>query len=90
MGIRNVLLALGVAAALSNVVILILIMAALDRRGHKTNMFLARIYLFRYLSAYKEATRKETGKPGPLYGLSILTINLALLLALAAILGPWG
>jgi hypothetical protein len=90
MGIRNVLLALGVAAALSNVVILILIMAALDRRGMRTNMLEARIRPWKYLKAYKEATQKETGKPGPLYGLSILTINLALLLALAAILGPWG
>lgn len=90
MNLREILLGLGVAAALSNVVILILIMAALDRRGVKTNMLEARIRPWKYLKAYKEATQKETGKPGPLYGLTILTINLALLLALAAILGPWG
>lgn len=51
MGLREVLFGLAVAAALSSVVILISIMAALDRRGYKTNMLLARIYLFRYLSA---------------------------------------
>ena len=90
MDIRRLLLAYAAAAALSNVVILILIMAGLDRRGMKTNMLVARIRPWKYLTAYKEATQKETGKPGPLYGLSILTINLALLLALTAILGPWG
>jgi hypothetical protein len=90
MDIRRLLLAFAAAAALSNVVILILIMAGLDRRGMKTNMLVARIRPWKYLAAYKEATQKETGKPGPLYVLSILTINLALLLALAAILGPWG
>jgi hypothetical protein len=47
---------------------------------------LARIYFYKYLSAYKELTRKETGKPGPLYGLWILTINLTLVFALAGIL----
>lgn len=35
---RNSLLGLALLAILSNVVILILIMAALDRLGHKTNM----------------------------------------------------
>jgi hypothetical protein len=90
MTVRDVLLGIAVLAVLSNVVILILIMAALDRRGMKTNMLVARIFPWKYLTAYKEAAQKETGKPGPLYGLSILTINLALLLALAAILGPWG
>jgi len=90
MSIRNIFFGLAILAVLSNVVILIMVMAALDRRGMKTNMLVARLCPWKYLAAYKEATKKETGKPGPLYGLSILTINLALLLALAAILGPWG
>ncbi len=90
MSIRNIFFGLAILAVLSNVVILIMIMAALDRRGMKTNMLVARLRPWKYPTAYKEATQKETGKPGPLYGLSILTINLALLLALAAILGPWG
>jgi hypothetical protein len=67
MPIRNVLLGLGLASALVHVASYIMIMAALDRRGYKTNMFLARIYFGRYLKAYKEATVKETGKPGRLY-----------------------
>lgn len=82
----QLLLGLTVAAALANVAIFIMIAAALDRRGYKTNMFLARIYFYKYLSAYKELTRKETGKPGLLYGLWILTIILTLVFAVAGIL----
>lgn len=84
MNMQNIFLGIAVLAILTNVVILILIMAALDRRGYKTNMLLARIYMFKYLSAYKEATRKETGKPGRLYSLWVFTIILA---AAAAVVG---
>lgn len=77
-----------IAAVLANVVCLILIMAALDRRGQKTNVFQARIYFFRYLSAYKEATRRETGQPGLLFYLWIISINLAWVAALAGFLSP--
>ena len=86
MNIHNALFGIALLAVVSNVIILILIMAALDRRGYKTNMLLARIYTFKYLSAYKEATRKETGKPGRLYGLWIFTINFSLAAALAGVL----
>jgi len=86
MNMQNIFLGLAVLAILTNVVILILIMAALDRRGYKTNVLLSRIYIFKYLSAYKQATRKETGKPGRLYILWIFTIILAAAAALAGFL----
>ncbi len=87
---RDIFLGLALAAALANVAVFIMIAAALDRQGYKTNMLLARIYFFKYLSAYKELTRKETGKPGPLYGLFTLTIALVLLFALVAVFLPGG
>jgi hypothetical protein len=87
---RSVIIGLTLLSGVANVVIFILAMAALDRRGYKTSMLLARIFTFRYLTDYKEATQKETGKPGPLYGLWILTINLALVFAIAAALYPKG
>jgi hypothetical protein len=87
---RSVFLWLTLAAAVANVAIFIMIAAALDRRGYKTNMLLARIYLFKYVSAYKELTQKETGKTGPLYGLLILTFILMLVFALVAVLLPRG
>jgi len=88
MNLRSTLLTIAVLAALSHVVILILIMAALDRRGLKTNPLLARIYVFKYVKAYKEATIKETGRPGPLFGLWVYTILAALVAAVAGILVP--
>lgn len=85
MTLRNVLLGLGGAAALVHVASYIMIMADLDRRGYKTNIFLARIFFGRYLKAYKEATVKESGKPGPLYGVCITAILITLVLIVAAI-----
>lgn len=86
MSARDVLFGLALAAVVANIVTLLLIMGALDRRGHKTSVLLARIYTFKYLKMYKEATRKETGKTGPLYGFWILSINLALVFAVAGVL----
>ncbi len=85
---RNVLFLCAVLAILSNVAITILVMAWLDRRGHQTNILLARVFMFKYLSAYKEATKKETGRTGRLYGLWLLTANLAAALAVAGLLWP--
>lgn len=90
MSIRDIFLGLGGAAALVHVASYIMIMAALDRRGYKTNMFLARIYFGRYVKAYKEATEKETGKPGVLYRICILAVLSALVFVVAAILSPKG
>ena len=89
MNVRSVFLALGGAAALVHVTAYIMIMADLDRRGTKTNIFLARIFFGRYLKAYKEATVKESGKTGPLYGICLGAIVLTLVFVVAAIVaGP--
>jgi len=88
--VREALLGLGVLAAVLNVAILILIMAWLDHRGYKTNILLARIFTFKYLAAYKEATKKETGRTGRLYGLWELTLILMIGLAIAGFLCPRG
>lgn len=90
MTLRDILLAIGGAAALVHIVSYILIMAALDRRGHKTNMFLARIYFSKYIKAYREATMKETGKPGILYTVCISAILLTLVFVVAAVVSPRG
>jgi hypothetical protein len=88
LNIRDVFLGLAVLAILCNAVIIVLIMAALNRRGQKTNMLLVRLYVYKYVSAYKQATQKETGKPGRLYHLWVFTNILALATALAGLLVP--
>jgi hypothetical protein len=90
MPLRTIFLGLGAAAALIHVASYIMIMAALDRRGYKTNILLARIFFYRYVKAYKEATVKETGKPGPLYRICIGAILLTLVFVVAAIVLPKG
>lgn len=86
MTIRNVLLICGGASAIVHVASYIMIMADLGRRGYKTNVLLSRIYFGRYLKAYRDATVKETGRPGPLYRVCITAILITLVLVVAAIL----
>ena len=43
-----------------------------------------RLFLFRNLERYKEITRRETGKVGPLFYSYIIPINMALALVLIA------
>jgi len=87
---RGLFLALGLAMAVANVAALVLIMAALDRRKQKTNMLLARLYPYKYVKAYKETTRRETGKTGPLHALWVVSLILTLILAVTAVLMPGG
>lgn len=89
MSIRDIFFGIAGLALLMNVVTLVLIMTALDRQGYKTNILLSRLYWFKYLSAYKEATRRETGKPGLLFYLWIGSIIAAAIAFLMAVLGPW-
>jgi hypothetical protein len=86
MPIRSILLGLGAAAAIVHVATFIMIMAWLDRHGHKTSIVLARIYFYKYVKAYRDQTVKETGKPGPLYRVCIGAIQMALVFAVAGVI----
>lgn len=88
MTIHNLFLGIGVMALLSNVIFWILIMSALDRRGYKTNIVLSRLHFFKYMSAYREATRKETGKTGLLFYLWLGSIWVMAVALLLAVFGP--
>ncbi len=86
---KTILLAVVLPAALVHVTSLILMMSALDRRGIQTNFLLARIYAFKYVSQYREITRKETGRTGVLYHLWSWSIAVAVSGAVAALLIRW-
>jgi hypothetical protein len=86
MSLRNVLLGFGGAAAVVHVASYIMMMAALDRRGYKTNILLSRIFFYKYIKAYRDAMVKETGKPGPLYNVCLLAVCLTLVFVAAAII----
>ena len=86
MSLRTIFMVLAGAAVLANGFSIGMVMAALDKRGYKTNKLLVRLYFFKYLRAYRDITREEMGKPGPFYGLWIGSFILLLAFGLAAIL----
>ncbi len=82
----TVFFGLAILSALWGVVDFILIAVALERRGIHVNMFLARVFFFRYLSQYKTATMSETGKVGALYYSYIAAMNVALVCAIIGLI----
>jgi hypothetical protein len=70
----------------ANVVISLLVMNAVSKRGLSTNFLLLRLLVFRYLGQYKTATIAENGKTGPLFYLWIISISLMALSAIALII----
>jgi ABC-type transport system involved in cytochrome c biogenesis permease component len=74
-----------VLAALWSVVASILVYENLRRRGQKVSFFWLRVLAPWYVFQYKKITKAETGKVGPLFYHWIISINLALIFGLAAI-----
>jgi hypothetical protein len=68
------------------VILSIMIVHELSKRGVKINFILLRLYLIKYIHQYKQLTVKETGKPGPLYYPCIVSVNLALVLAIVGLI----
>ena len=64
-----------------NIVISIVIMHELEKRGIKTSILFMRFLVLRYVSRYQEITTRETGHPDPLFYYWIISINLALVTA---------
>jgi len=78
--------ALAVACALWNVATSIRIYEDLRRRNIKVGFLWLRVMAPKYAYQYKKITTLEAGKPGRLFYHWILSINLALVFAVAAIL----
>jgi hypothetical protein len=68
------------------VIFSIMIVHELSKRGVKINFILLRLYLIKYIHQYKQLTLKETGKIGPLYYPCIVSVGLALVLAIAGLI----
>ena len=65
------------------VVLSMMIVGEVSRRGVKINVFLLRLYIIKYIDQYKRLTREETGKVGPLYYPCVWSYALALVFAIA-------
>ena len=65
------------------VVASLLIVRDLEKRGISINFLLLRLMLLKYLHQYREITKEETGRVGPLFYHYIVSINGVLVLVLA-------
>ena len=81
----NALLILALVSVGLFVIFSMMIVHELSKRGVKINFILLRLYLIKYIHHYKQLTLKETGKIGPLYYPCIISVNLALALAIVGL-----
>jgi hypothetical protein len=87
MNVSDILFAVAIVSVLWGVVSAVLIAEALRKRGVKVNwVFLRFLILSKYLGQYRDITRQETGRSGPLFYSYVVAMNLALLTAIAGFL----
>lgn len=79
------LLIIGFAAAVWGVVAGMMIFEALRRRGEKVSFLWIRLMLPAYVHRYGKLTRRETGRPGPLFYNYIVAFNVALIAVVAGL-----
>jgi hypothetical protein len=82
----NALLILALVLVGLFVIFSIMIVQELSKRGVKINFVLLRLYIIKYIQQYKQITLKEAGKIGPLYYPCIVSVNLALVLAIVGLI----
>jgi hypothetical protein len=82
----NVLLGLALVFVGLFVIFSIMIVHEVSKRGVKINFFLLRLYIIKYIQQYKQITKQESGKVGALYYPCIISVNLALVCAIAGLL----
>lgn len=82
----EILFGAAILSALWVVVSSIAIVSFLSARGEKINYFLMRLWFFRYVKRYSEITTAESGRPGPWFYSCVVSMNLALVLAIAGII----
>lgn len=68
------------------VILSIMIVNEVSKRGVKISFLWLRLYIIKYVHQYRLLTKKETGKVGPLYYPCIISVNLALVFAVAGLL----
>ena len=87
MNVSDILFAVAIVSVLWGVASAVLIAEALRKRGVKVNwIFLRFLILSKYLGQYRDITRQETGRSGPLFYSYVVAMNLALVTAIAGII----
>ncbi len=81
-----IFLVLCVVCAIWNIVISLIVYDSLKKRGIPVSFLWLRVLAPKYACQYKAVTNVETGRVGPLFYHWIISINLALLFAIIAII----
>ena len=82
----NVLLGLALVFVGVFIILSIMIVHEVSKRGIKINFFLLRLYIIKYIHQYRKLTFEESGRIGPLYYPCIISVNLALIFAVAGLI----
>jgi len=83
---NNILFLCALGPALWGIVSSIFMVSFLTERKIPINFIFLKLYLFKYVSQYREITLRETGRVGPWFYSFIISMNLALVLVIAGIL----
>jgi ABC-type transport system involved in cytochrome c biogenesis permease component len=86
MNLSNLFLYLALAAMIFNVVVTMIIISKLSRRGVKINIIFLRLLFPKYVHQYKKMVTQETGRESSLYYIWLVSINLALVLCIVGLL----
>jgi len=86
MNVFEIMIALCIFCAFWNVAVTLIIYDNLRKRGNPVGFLWLRLMAPAYAFRYKKITRSETGKTGTLFYHWILSINLALVFAVIAVL----
>ena len=79
-------MALGLASAVLNIVLSMVIVGELQKRDVRINFFLISLLIPKYVHQYKTITLQEQGRAGGLFHAWIFSINATLVLAVAGMI----
>lgn len=82
----NVLLGLALVFVGLFIILSIMIVNEVSKQGIKINFFLLRLYIIKYIHQYRKLTLEKSGRVGPLYYPCIISVNLALILAVVGLI----
>jgi len=78
---ETVILVLMLVSAGVFVTLAMMMVHEVSKRGVKISILWLRLYVIKHMHQYKQMTKKETGKVGPLFYPCIVSINMALVFA---------
>ena len=84
--LSTILLSIAIVSAMCGVASTVMIAVSLQKRGYKVNWIWLRVLILsKYLGQYRDVTRQETGRPGPLFYSYIIAMNFALVTGIAGL-----